>query len=67
VRLGSKVSLVLLDLLVDEKPITLVMDEGVSPSRRVNFFGVVGVFIHHFKLLKKEVFKFVFLHSLSKK
>jgi hypothetical protein len=36
--LGSRVNLVLFNLIVDEKPITIVMDEGVSPSRRVNFF-----------------------------
>jgi hypothetical protein len=65
--LGSRVRLVLLDLLVDEKPITIVMDEGVSPSRRVNFFLGCWGLLFAISSCKKNVFKIFFLHSLSKK
>jgi len=34
--------LVVLDLSIDEKPITIVVDEGGLPFGRVNSYGLLG-------------------------
>jgi hypothetical protein len=37
--MGSRASLVVLDLPIDEKSTTIIVDEGASPLGMVNSFG----------------------------
>jgi hypothetical protein len=40
--MGSKASMVVLDLPIDEESTTIIVDEGASPFGMVNSFGWLG-------------------------
>jgi hypothetical protein len=46
--------LVVLNLLVDEEPKTIVADEGASSFGKANYFLDYWGFVHHFKLQGKK-------------
>jgi len=59
--------LVILDLLIDEKPTTTVVDEGTSPFGMVNSFGLLELLFTISNYMKKNKSIFSLYISFSKK
>jgi hypothetical protein len=64
--MGLRASLVVLDLLIDEKSTTIIVDEGASPFGMVNSFGWLG-FLFAISNYMEQKIRVLSLHSFSKK
>jgi len=64
--MGSRASLVVLDLPIDEKSTTIIVDEGASPLGMVNSFGWLG-FLFAISSYMEQKIRFFSLHYFSKK
>jgi hypothetical protein len=54
--------MIILNLPINEKPTIIVVDEGASPSRKANSFGLTGLLFTILSYREKNVFKFFSLH-----